>query len=714
MKRFAPLLVLSSVFVLAGCNLDSLMSAFDSLTDPSNISNNNNEGEGEGQGEGQGEGEVVLVTSIAVPNAFTLYLGSVGHLTPTISPTNATNKNVVYGSDNENVLTVNENGDLTPLSTGTAHVTVAATDNSGVSAVCTITVKENTSGTVRVSSVTLNKTSTEIEVGKNETLVPTVLPEDAANKGVTWKSSSSSIATVTSAGQVFGLKAGTVTITCTSKDNTTVYATCQVTVKTPIVAVTGVKLDTSSTNMYVGSSRNLTATVSPTNATNKNVTWATSNSSIVSVTQSGTVTANAIGTATITVTTEDGGYTATCTITVKEKTAGDLDDFTLLVYMCGADLESQNDYATADIKEILSVSGQPDDVNIVFATGGAKSWASTYGISSTVITYAHAQNKSFVKDKTVTKASMGKKETLRDFIVHGVSAYPAERYGLILWNHGGAMSGVCFDENYSSDSLTNIEVRDAVNAARTTLANKGVDLPEKLDFIGYDACLMQLQDIAYTNASNFKYMIGSEESEAGEGWAYSSWIDDIYAHKSTEEILTANVDGFIAEMKRLYSQNRWGDCDQTLSWLDLSYAEEYKTAWENMASALKNKLKDSDSDGFNELVETCKTYAEDGSSNYYYGMIDAKDFLNKLVESDYAVSSTYTDAVYDAFSHFVGYSQKGSGAGQSYGLCMYWGQDSDMKSYYSSSYTSFSNWLSLVNNYGYNVQGGGSGGGWWW
>ena len=221
---------------------------------------------------------------------------------------------------------------------------------------------------------------------------------------------------------------------------------------------------------------------------------------------------------------------------------------------------------------------------------------------------------------------------------------------------------------------------------------------------------MQVQDIALSNAPYFNYMLASEESEAGEGWDYDTWVDDLYAKKTTPEILKACVDGFIKDNGGTSSSNN----DQTLSYLNLSYAEEYKTAWENMAVQLKSKVKTSNSDDFNSLIETAKTYAYDGSSNYYYGLIDAKDFVNKLASnSTFNPGSSYTSAVLTAHSHLVEYESHGKGARNSYGLCMYWGQDSSAKSYYSSTYTTLTNWLYLVNQFGYDVQSGG-GGGWWW
>ena len=125
---------------------------------------------------------------------------------------------------------------------------------------------------VSVTGVTLNKTSTSIQVGGTETLTATVSPKDAANKKVTWKSDKPEVAAVAE-GKVTGVKAGTATITVTTEDGGKT-ATCKVIVSDKEIKVTGVKLNMSETNILVGGSETLTATVAPADATNQKVTQA--------------------------------------------------------------------------------------------------------------------------------------------------------------------------------------------------------------------------------------------------------------------------------------------------------------------------------------------------------------------------------------------------------------------------------------------------------
>ena len=556
----------------------------------------------------------------------------------------------------------------------------------------------STNTNVNVTGVSLDVTNGKINVGESGYLTATVTPSNATNKNVTWKSSNTSVATVNSNGLVTGVKAGSCVITVTTADGG-YTASCNLTVEstTTTVAVTGVSLNASSLSLTAGETSYLTATVKPTNATNQNVTWKSANTAIATVNSNGLVTAVAAGTTKITVTTADGGYTASATVTVASAATPDPEPqtgkaaWTIMIYMCGADLESQNGLATSDIKEILSVSNQPSDVNIIIQTGGANSWKSTYGINANYTQRYHVANNKLVLDNSLSKANMGLTSTFQSFLEWGLTSYPAEKTGVIMWNHGGAMRGVCYDENYSDDCLLNSEVKSAVSSALSKTNNS------KLEFIGYDACLMSVQDIAEFNSNYFNYMIASEESESGYGWDYDTWVDDLYAKKTTANILKAIVDGFIKDNGGTSSSSN----DQTLAYLNLSYMSAYKTAWENMASALMSKITSSNKSKFNTLVKSAKYY---GDSYYtYYGIFDAKDFTNKLASnSTFNPGSTYTNAVLNAHANLVQYSSCGRGAGNSYGLCMFYSISSNCQkgTYYTSSQTNFTNWRNLVSTYG--------------
>ena len=172
---------------------------------------------------------------------------------------------------------------------------------------------KGTDSDIAVTGVSVSPTAASLGVGGTQQLTPTITPSDATNKNVTYSSNATGVATVSSTGLITAVAAGNATITVTTADGG-YTATCAVTVTAP-VSVTGVTLNKNSTSIEVGGTETLTATVAPSDATNKNVTWTTSSSSIATV-SNGTVTAVSAGTATITVTTVDGSYTATCSVKV--------------------------------------------------------------------------------------------------------------------------------------------------------------------------------------------------------------------------------------------------------------------------------------------------------------------------------------------------------------------------------------------------------------
>ena len=466
----------------------------------------------------------------------------------------------------------------------------------------------------------------------------------------------------------------------------------------------------------VGKSTTLSINYTPADTNcNKSVTWSSSNPSVATVNANGVVTGVSEGVATITATGKNEAnedITATYVINVS---AALKDAWTIMMYVCGSDLESENGFASSDIDEILSVSGQPDDVNIILETGGSSSWKNS-NISASNLGRFHIENGALVKDTTVSKASMGKSSTLTSFLNWGLSTYPAQKTGVIFWNHGGGIDGVCSDENYNGDTLTSSETSAAFTSAFNTNGITG-----KLEFVGYDACLMQLQDVAEYNVPYFNYMVTSEETEAGTGWDYASWVDNLYAYDSTTNILKEICDGFIASVDALYGRS---DNDQTLSVLDLSKMNDYYTAFENVASAISSTAK-ADLDNFKNLIATAKHYADSYIDreyyNYYvntlhmpsswftyagqgyylvdgtwlYGQLDAYDVLTKIAaDSSYSAHASLINTAKTALTNVVIYNKIGAAAGQSHGLALF----AIMSKYcsdYPTSDTHFNSWRGI-------------------
>lgn len=192
-----------------------------------------------------------------------------------------------------------------------------------ISLITTYSCKKEKVKSVSVTEVGLNKTSTTLVEGETETLVATVIPENATDKSVVWESGNESAATVSQEGLVTAVGEGKATITVKTNDGG-FSASCEVTVNKKVIAVTGVKLSAESMTLREGDRGILTATVEPANATNKNVEWWTTDLDIVSVTSApggstGYVEARKAGKTTVTVKTENGEFSASCEITVEKK-----------------------------------------------------------------------------------------------------------------------------------------------------------------------------------------------------------------------------------------------------------------------------------------------------------------------------------------------------------------------------------------------------------
>ena len=318
--------------------------------------------------------------------------------------------------------------------------------------------------------------------------------------------------------------------------------------------------------------------------------------------------------------------------------------YTILMYVCGSTLEYDSEskrflnYATEDLQEILSVSNQPNDVNIVIETGGSQKWSSALNIDPNYLQRYHVADKRLVLDSNETKANMGESQTLEDFVDWGIRTYPAEKYGLILWNHGGAVHGVCYDDNYKDaesgywgyNALKTSEVYSAVDNA---LAKNNRN---KLEWIGYDACIMSYLDLASANADIAKYMVSSQELENAGGWDYDQWLPTLYNNPSvnTVTLLSKICDTFVDQYGSY-------DNDQTLSVLDLSKMDNFTENFE-----------DGDFSSLKTILENSLTFGED-----VYGLADFSDFINRAKTT---FSNYSTDELIAAFNGVVVKNKYGS------------------------------------------------------
>lgn len=257
--------------------------------------------------------DIIHVTSVSLDqSSLELSVGDTHELVATVLPENATNKEVIWSSSDESVLTVTD-GVITAIKEGKATVTVKSKDGFK-SSTCEVTVNKEPS-IVHVTSVSLNETTLNLETGDRYTLLATVLPSNASDKSVNWSSSNESVATVNSKGKITAVSAGQAIITVTTTDGG-LTSSCTVNITQKIVPATGIKLSYNELEIGVGGSESLVATVLPNNATNKEVIWSSTNETVATVNENGLVSAVSAGDAIIVVKAVDGGYQDVCTITV--------------------------------------------------------------------------------------------------------------------------------------------------------------------------------------------------------------------------------------------------------------------------------------------------------------------------------------------------------------------------------------------------------------
>ncbi|MBP3415363.1 MAG: hypothetical protein J6L81_09230 [Clostridia bacterium] len=258
---------------------------------------------------------------------------------------------------------------------------------------------------------------------------------------------------------------------------------------------------------------------------------------------------------------------------------GGKDEVTVMVYMCGSNLESDSGFATSDIKEMLKAD-YSDKVNILIETGGARKWhaSSITDDGSNISTKKNQvwqvmENDITLIDETDKREPMTDPDTLLDFIDFCTEEYPANRYMLILWDHGdGAVGGFGYDEHYESGTLT-------IDGIQQALKKSGV----KFDFVGYDACLMGMMEVAYMMYDYVDYFIASEDYEPAAGWEYENWLQALSDNTSisTEKLGKIIVDDYVKEC---------GRSDGILSVCDLVYAKYVYAIWCEFAYANEETL----------------------------------------------------------------------------------------------------------------------------
>ena len=302
------------------------------------------------------------------------------------------------------------------------------------------------------------------------------------------------------------------------------------------------------------------------------------------------------------------------------------DQVTIMIYMCATDLESKYGMATADLNEMIYAS-HSDKVNVIIETGGVKQWRNTAGFStSTVQRWRLVDGGLEALNTNVGNLAMTDPNTLVDFIQYGAQNYPADRYFLILWDHGGgSVSGYGYDERYPNGTMTLDEVSAALRAG-------GV----KFDVLGFDACLMATAETAVAAEPYADYLIASEETEPGTGWYYTNWLSMLAQNSSTPTLDVARqlIDDFTTQSAKS------GRGEQTsLSIVDL--AEFQALVPEKLSAFAKSVSAGISGNEFRTFANARKVSKEFASSN----RIDQVDLVHFALNTGTAEGKALAEAV---------------------------------------------------------------------
>lgn len=308
--------------------------------------------------------------------------------------------------------------------------------------------------------------------------------------------------------------------------------------------------------------------------------------------------------------------------------------FTLMVYLVGADLETNHGLASKQIKEIMDAKSS-ENVNIVIQTGGAKKWH-TPSIKSGEVQRFSIENNKLVKQKDLGKVSMAEEKTLEDFIKWSIENYPADRYGICFNNHGGtATNGYGCDEVFGGTLLLD-EIEQA-------FANGTKDSKAHFDFIAFDACTMSTFETAYILSSYADYLVASESViYSYHGFEYTEFINLLAEDSNTKTVnlckqMANDLEAANLELKKQYSKATY-----TIAVTDLS---KMKGLYKTMCGFMKEL------DGYLLNGKTATNVANLRYHTKYFGspendFIDIVDFAKKCkIKSTDSVEKAIKEAV---------------------------------------------------------------------
>ncbi len=311
---------------------------------------------------------------------------------------------------------------------------------------------------------------------------------------------------------------------------------------------------------------------------------------------------------------------------------------TIMLYLVGTDLESQNNAASYNLDVLMNAGVDTSKCNFVVFTGGCRSWG-----FSAIPTDAHSvlllDNDSFYFVDMFELSNMGDPGTLTAFLNYTYETFPAEKYSLILWDHGGGpMLGYGVDEMFDGDLLTMSELRKAMDDS--------VFSKQKLEWIGFDACLMGSIETAGVFADYAKYMIASQEVESSFGWDYTAFKDIAENNSDGAEAGRLICQKTVESLKKLGAPYEY-QSTATMSCMDLSKFSTVEDAVDDLFDSAENDIKEN----YVTYSKSRHTMYEYGSafSDMNYDLVD----LKSVAQSLRSLYPSKADALSSAIDSFI-------------------------------------------------------------
>jgi tetratricopeptide (TPR) repeat protein len=351
-----------------------------------------------------------------------------------------------------------------------------------------------------------------------------------------------------------------------------------------------------------------------------------------------------------------------------------LADYTFMVYMIGSDLEAKSYAATQNIRQMEEV-GSSSKVNIIIETGGGTNQTKIDGSDKRFIDFTKVQRHKILNNDIQTKSDLGKQnmgdpKTLSDFIVWGMSNFPAKKYAIILWDHGSGINGFGGDPQFNYDKLTIDEIHQAFASSLNNVIDEKD--PNKFELVGFDSCLMASVEVANSISSFSNYMIASEEIEPPWGWDYFSVLRSLNLHPEQDGSLLGKsiADSYFKKSGIIsLSQGFNAQKETTMSVIDLTKVAMLVDALNALAQSVDDKLIDLTSIvSFVRSVDASERYGL--TSNGNSGLVDIYDLASNIVRRFPQLSNS-VEIVQNSLKDTTIYKTNGEANPNAHGLSIY-------------------------------------------